>query len=181
MMMTANTYRGLVTATLIAALCSFTAQAQIYKYTDKDGNVVFSDQPPSDSTQDTVEEVQLRETNTAPAPQVAPKAATTTENKPKKIAYSTTITSPADGTTIPMGPGNFAVSARVTPALGPGERLQLLMDGTPVSEPKRAGNWQLSNVFRGEHKLVVERLDRSGKALDSSAATTVYVLRPSVR
>ena len=39
------------------------------------------------------------------------------------LAYSTRITSPVDQSTIPMGPGDFAVEAAVQPRLRIGEHL----------------------------------------------------------
>jgi hypothetical protein len=80
-----------------------------------------------------------------------------------------------------MGPGNFAVTAMLSPPLNSDERAVLLLDGSPVGEPQRSSSWQLQNVFRGEHQLVVERRDNEGKARDTSLPVTVYVLRPSIR
>lgn len=159
------------------------AQSQIYKYTDKDGNVIFSDKKPPESNEEQVEEVQLNATNSAPPPPDLPKV-----KKPVKsdaedegIVYESVITNPSDGSTIPMGPGNFAVTAAFSPGLRSGERVQLIMDGTPVGGPQRGSAWQLSNVNRGEHKLIVRRLARGGEVADSSVPVTVYVLRPSIR
>jgi hypothetical protein len=80
-----------------------------------------------------------------------------------------------------MGPGNFAVQAAFSPRLAPGEALQLLLDDEPVGALQRSANWQLINVYRGEHRLQVVRLDESGRQLDTSAASTVYVMRPTVK
>jgi len=79
-----------------------------------------------------------------------------------------------------MGPGDFAVRAAWSPSLASGETLQLLLDGEPVGAPQQTASWQLSSVYRGEHRLQVVRLDESAAQLDASAATKVYVLRPSV-
>ena len=87
----------------------------------------------------------------------------------------------ANNTTIPMEAGNFVVQAAWTPRLASGETLQLLLDGEPVGAPQRIANWQLTNVYRGEHRLQVVRLDESGRQLDTSAASTVYVMRPTVK
>lgn len=182
-----NTLLEIVTKPSLAALIMLSlcspaiAQNQIYKYKDKDGNTVFSDTKPTTPTPNTVEEVELKTINssapvtaTKPAPEA--KAAEDT-----KIVYSDTITSPADGSTIPMGPGNFSVSARLSPPLSGGERVLLVLDGAPVGEPQRSGSWSLNNVFRGEHKLLIQRIGRGGKVIATSQPSTVYVLRPSIR
>ena len=80
-----------------------------------------------------------------------------------------------------MGPGNFAVTAMLSPPLNSDERAVLLLDGKPVGEPQRGSAWQLQSVFRGEHQLIVERRDKEGNTVNTSTAITVYVLRPSIR
>ena len=90
------------------------------------------------------------------------------------------IVTPADNATIPMGPGNFSVQVSLSPRLEAGENLLLLMDGGPVGTPQRTPNWQLSNVYRGEHRLQVLRIDDEGAELDASDISTVFVMRPIV-
>lgn len=157
--------------------------AQIYKYQDEQGNVVFSDRKPtaSDRTTD-VEEVTLKATNTTPAtPPRVPSNMSPTPTEEAAVAYSTVITQPASDSTIAMGPGNFSVTARVAPPLQAGETLRLTLDGKAVGTPQASGSWALTNVFRGEHTLVVERLNQDLASLHQSAPVVVYVLRPSVR
>lgn len=173
---------GLKRSTFLAgiALASAFSQptiAQIYKYEDANGNVVYSDQPPPEAQAETVE---LGEINRAGPPPKAPSSVSPAKPANKAV-FVTEITEPADGTTIPMGPGNFSVTAKASPSLGSAERLQLMIDGQPYGEPGKANHWGLTNVFRGEHKLTVNRVDRNGKVVDTSAPITVYVLRPSVR
>ncbi|MBP6723227.1 MAG: DUF4124 domain-containing protein [Halioglobus sp.] len=157
------------------------AAAQIFRSVDEQGNVTFSDTPPSSGPS---EQIEVRQTNRTPAPAVietlepAPGAAA--EEEGAAVAYSVAITSPENETTIAMGPGNFTVSAAVEPALGQGEVLQLFIDGSPSGEPQAGGTWALTNVFRGAHDLTVAVVDSKGARLAESAAVRVYVLRPSV-
>lgn len=156
------------------------AAAQIFKSVDEQGNVTFSDTPPSSGPS---EQIEVRQTNRTPAPAVIepltpePDAAAEEE---AAVAYSLAITSPDNETTIAMGPGNFSVSAAVEPALQQGALLQLYIDGTPSGEPQASGTWALTNVFRGAHDLTVAVVDSRGERLAESAAVRVYVLRPSV-
>ena len=166
---------------LIIALASFIlmctaplAMAQVYKHVDENGNVTFTDTPPADS-----ELIEIRKPNTISAPEIieyhqeeAPAPAATT-------SYKVNITAPADETIIARGPGNFSVSASVTPGLATGSRLQLLIDGGAEGEPQTASSWALTNVFRGTHALEVAVVDGKGKQLAKSAAVTVFVFRPS--
>jgi hypothetical protein len=167
---------------LLACAVSGSALAQqIYRSLDENGNVVFSDQPPPPGQEG--EPVKLRELNTAAPPQPLPRRAP--EPAPEKaepaVAPTVTITSPANETTVAMGPGNFSVSGRAEPPLGPGERLQLFMDGEAVGPPQTGASWGLQGVLRGPHDLVIRRVTGSGKVIAESDAVRVYVLRPSVR
>ena len=148
----------------------------VYKVTDKDGNVTFTDTPPSD--QEAVVEAQtIHSPNTSaavtPAPIDEPDAVMTEPN-----SYETLIVSPAEAATIPMGPGNFSVDAIVRPALSQGERVVLTLDGEPVGTPQRMTTWQLTNVYRGEHRLQVVRVNAEGARVNASSERTVYVMRP---
>jgi hypothetical protein len=123
--------------------------------------------------------VELRETNTTPPPPNVPRPAPKA-GKVQPAMKSVSITSPTDETTIPMGPGNFSVSASVNGGLAYGQKLQLKLDGQPQGEPQTGTSWSLTNIIRGEHKLVVTIVDDEGNTVASSPPVTVYVLRPSV-
>jgi hypothetical protein len=160
-------------------LVSLAGNAQIYKTVDEDGNVSYSDMPKVDGAS---EKVEVKHINTTPPPPMtAPrKGQQAAEKEPATVAYEPTITAPANETTIPMGPGNFSVSAKVEPPLEPGATLQLYVDGDPEGVPQESTNWSLTNVFRGAHVLEVAVMDMNGEELARSPAVRVYVLRPSV-
>ena len=166
---------------VVGSTASATAAAQtIYKVTDKDGQITYTDVAP-EAEGSMVEEVSVAEPNTAVpvSPRAAPLDGTApTENTAPD--YLTLISRPADGTTVPIGPGDFTVEAQASPALGVAERLQLKVDGTPFEVPQTSSQWRLTNIARGAHELQVMRLDDSGNTIDTSDISTVYVLRPSV-
>lgn len=149
----------------------------VYKVTDKDGNVTFTDTPPSD--QEAVVEAQtVHSPNTSAAVTHAPIDERDDATVTEPISYETLIVSPAEAATIPMGPGNFSVDAIVRPALSQGERVVLTLDGEPVGTPQRMTTWQLTNVYRGEHRLQVVRVNAEGARVNASSERTVYVMRP---
>lgn len=154
--------------------------AQIYKSTDEQGNVTFSDMPHADGSS---EQIKVRETNSAPPPEVIESLepdSGAAEEAAAGPAYSVTITSPANESTIAMGPGNFSVSATVEPGLSSGSLLQLFVDGSASGNPQSSNTWELTNVFRGAHDLSVAIVDKKGEQLAASEPVRVYVLRPSV-
>lgn len=155
-------------------------QTRIYKIVDANGNITFTDKPPI-STQEESSSVELNQINiSVPPPQRPHSNKLDTANEPQAtIDYEISITSPPDSTTIPMGPGNFALSATVSPALENGDRLQLILNGEPYGRPQNANNWRLTNVLRGAHDLSVQAVSNSGTVLSQSRPVRVYVLRPS--
>lgn len=166
---------------LLSLLLSTTVQASqpIYKSTDAQGNVVYTDKPPAEGTNR--EEVKLQRLNTQPAPEMrsTPPAPVRSSAAAATVERDVTITSPADQAVIPMGQqGDFAVEAVTTPPLGAGEALQLRIDGTPAGEPQASGRWALTNVLRGGHELSVVRLGADGTELARSASIYVQVMRP---
>ena len=148
----------------------------VFRATDADGNVTFTDTPPV-SGASTIEGQSFHAPNSAKPTQ--------TTREPVEVEeptrQDTRLVARADNPTIPMEAGNFAVQAAWTPRLASGETLQLLLDGEPIGAPQRIANWQLTNVYRGEHRLQVVRLDESGTQRDTSATSTVYVMRPTVK
>ena len=171
--------RFLVLALLLIApiLCA----DSIYRTTDKEGNVVFTDAPPAGGGE--AEPVGLQPTNTTPPPpdrpDLAPAGKSADPGKEEE-SYTVTITNPPNETSIPMGPGNFSVSVSIHPALRKYESLQLYLDGEPRGEPQASVIWDLTNVFRGAHDITVGVLNRDGETLATSAPVRVYVHRPSV-
>ncbi len=154
--------------------------AQIYKSVDEQGNVSFSDTPPPSGPS---EQIKLKETNSAPPPEIIePLEPDSGSGADEAVGadYSVTIASPANETTIPMGPGNFSVSAAVQPGLGGDSLLQLYVDGSASGSPQSSSTWELTNVFRGAHDLSVAVVDNKGDQLAVSEPVRVYVLRPSV-
>ena len=173
--------RGAVIGCLCLSAATVAAAQPVYKVVDEQGNVTFTDTPPSDAAA----EVQtLNATNTTPSMPFDDAAIaddTAMKDTEAPVTYSTRITSPVDQSTVPMGPGDFVVEAAVQPRLRIGEHLVLTLDGVSVGEPQRAARWQLTNVFRGEHRLQVFRLGADDTRQHASPEQVVFVMRPVVR
>ncbi len=171
-------------AALPILLLALPGWTQIYKVTDDEEGVVFTDRPEtiSNTGHQNVEEVEIQEINTAApvdVPPPPPPTATATE-EPEVVAPTVSITSPTNESTIAMGPGNFAVSASVAPPLNRGELLVLMIDGQAYGAPQTSSSWFVEAAIRGPHDLVVQRTNSRGKTIALSEPVRVYVLRPSV-
>ena len=119
-------------------------------------------------------------TNITSAVPTAPISADKTDRSDALAAYITRIAFPSSESTIPMGPGDFVVEAEISPRLDSGEQLILLLDGETVGAPQAVPRWQLTNVFRGAHRLQVVRVSETGAAQSQSSEHAVYVMRPTV-
>ena len=171
---------------LALLLTAVPAPAQVYKVTDEQNGVTFTDRP-EDVDGGTVEEIEIREPNTTSLS--VPASTTPGARDPDLIeaqeseeapAPQVSITSPGDESTIAMGPGNFTVSARVDPPLSGGERLVLMVDGQAYGTEQTGTSWFIEGAMRGPHDLVVRRIDAAGDTLATSEPVRVYVLRPSI-
>lgn len=170
---------------LLLAVLASVATAQVYKVTDPEKGVVFTDRPEA-AAGATVEKIEIREPNQTPpppqmtTPAVPSESSAATRRAAEALEPTIEITSPANESTIAMGPGNFAVSARAEPPLASGEAAILLVDGQPVGAAQSTLSWFIEGALRGPHDLVVQRIASNGQNVAISEPVRVYVLRPSL-
>ena len=104
--------------------------------------------------------------------------------KLKAIGYkSVRVVSPTNDTTFRDNSDAISVAVALMPLLqtGRGHRLVLLMDGTRQGGPSLGTTFQLTNVDRGSHTLVVQVVDKNNKLLASSPSVTFHMHRTSVK
>lgn len=165
----------LLTACLLCTL-ALPATAQIYKYTDSNGNTVFTNQPPEGQA---TESVELAPTNTVP-PQEPVVTEQPNEQQGNLQPYSQlALTNIPNEEALRANNGTFSVDVDIQPRLQPGHSLRLLLDGQPYGSPSNVPRLQVTNVDRGEHTLAVEVL--SGQTqIQQSASITLTVQRVSL-
>jgi len=185
-----NPNRLLLVAVLLATAASLTwassAHTAIYKTTDADGNVVFTDVPPKDDAKS----IELSQGNTyrpeAPtpankAPVGADEADADAEDAPAAGYDKIAITSPVHDEALRENTGNISVNVSMDPALdtSSGHRVQVLVDGQVAGEA--AGSTvSLQNIDRGTHSLVAQVIDANNSVLASSDAIVVHLQRYSI-
>ncbi|CAM3274874.1 DUF4124 domain-containing protein [Pseudomonas floridensis] len=160
-------------------LISLPATAQIYKYTDANGNAAFSNQPPNGIKTEVVELPPLNSvesqgptrpvTNTLPPPAPA-------QTQPQ-AAYSTLELSdlPTDEA-LRANSGSFIIGVKIEPRLQQAHRLQLLLDGNLYGQPTNLPRFQVMNVDRGEHSFAVVVKDGE-RIIQQSETITLTVQR----
>lgn len=162
-------------------------EAAIYKTVDADGNVVFTDVPPSDDSQ----AVKLSDTSRyaptqtddadpdAPAGAGLQEEEIDTETGPEPARYvSLSIATPAYDEAVRENSGNVTVVVQPEPLLAPGHTIQLLLDGVLI-DATMDGVFALENVDRGTHTLTARIVDHSDSVLAESADSTFHMLRHS--
>lgn len=150
----------------------------VYRWTDSNGVVHYSDQPHPGAVKVDLGAPQVVSFKTPSAasaaapPQHAPAPAT-------GPAYQVRILAPADGTTLRPGNDEVAVRVSVQPSLVAGGELQYSLDGASAGPPTSATSITLQNVYRGTHVLNVTALGPGGQPA-GSASSTFYVHQHSI-
>jgi hypothetical protein len=163
---------------LLACVTALTCTAaEVYRWRDADGNVIFSDKP-----REGAEKIELRDTTVVPALRPTTRLSPDeSEDAPRALPYETLLISepPADETL--RNVQSVTVNATSSPALQTafGHRLQLYLDGGAHGQPTTTGNWTLNDVERGAHSLEVAILDGTGAEVARSAPSSFYLHRQS--
>ncbi|MDR3476520.1 MAG: DUF4124 domain-containing protein [Gammaproteobacteria bacterium] len=167
---------------------SFSCTAEtIYKQTDKNGNIVYTDTPqqnaqaviiPTDSTA-SISTVPT----TIPSPPTKPSepASASTSTSPSsapdapRVAYTTFIlAAPADQETF-QNQRLIPIKVMIVPDLQSGDKTQLYLDGKPYGSPAEGSDLALNNVDRGSHTVSVVILSKDNTILKSSNSITINV------
>jgi hypothetical protein len=99
---------------------------------------------------------------------------------PGASGYDIEIVSPTDQEAVFNDSGDFSVRTSVVPDLAMGDRLELLVDGTPVAPPSPILEYPLNGVTRGEHVLQARIIDSTGNVASTSQPSVVYVWQASL-
>ncbi len=180
MTMARNVIAFFLAAALAGAAADVSAASKIYRTVDEDGNVVFTDIPPKDGEQS--ESVAVESPNTFTGEPARPdqwivEQGEGAEAEADAFSYeSLTINSPADDEAVRENAGNVNIVATAVPALRPGHRIRVLLDGVPEQEGHQS-SFVLSNVDRGTHSVTTEIVDEAGTVLLASAPTTFHLQR----
>ncbi len=166
---------------LIALLCGLLtapAGAEIYRYLDADGKVVFSDEPPPKGTES--QNIELPRVNTMPAPPLpTPQAGGSARDAGQSAYDSLRVSAPGDDSTLRDNAGNITVRLDLQPPLAAGHQLLVLLDGSEAARGTET-TVTLSNVDRGSHSLQAAVLGADGSELIRSPTVRVHLMRAFV-
>lgn len=161
--------------------CPIVVQADIYKWTDNNGNVHFSDQPRDGAKKIEIPDAQTYEQKKETSAQQHSLDQQNEETKSDKSQYqSIAILKPQKEDTVRDNEGIVEVLINVEPTLKEGDQLVVLLDGKPIGEPQTALNFNLKDIDRGAHTLDVQVVDANMQVIIASEQVTFYMHRAAV-
>ncbi len=150
--------------------------AKVYKWTDDQGNIIYSDSPRPGA-----EEIEVP-TEPAGIVPVPPEKVPPAQEAVSGDGYGTLIVaSPSNDQIIDDPSGTVTVSLAVEPPLRTrrGDTVRLSLDGQTLDTRYTGSAIAIPGVPRGTHTLYAEVVDRAGTVLISSAPVTFHVQAPS--
>jgi hypothetical protein len=151
--------------------------AEVYRWTDADGVVHFSDRPMAGAERIVVEAAPA--VRVAPPPATGPRPGADTGYLPYR---QVSIESPAQDEVLWNIEGQLDVTVSVDPPLQAGHQLQLYLDGEPVATlDPGSSQARLSEVFRGAHTLEAVVVDQDGNSLRRSETLRFSVRQTSIQ
>ena len=166
---------------LVLLLLALPAVAQIYKYTDANGNTAYTNQPPNGTKAETVSLPPLNsvDTTAAPPPSPSPAPSQNQAQQPAAAYQRLELTDLPKDEALRANNGTFTVGVAIQPRLQPGHLLQLVVDGKAYGQPSNIPRFQVMELDRGEHSLSVQVL-QGALVLQQSQTINLSVQRVHV-
>ena len=169
---------------LLLLLAHATVNAELFKWKDAEGNIIYSDQPPPGQTkQDTqIDEESLPQIISVPAPDTSigttQSEATEKNDAPLERYLGLTITEPEHDTSVRENSGKVTITVRVEPHIfvERGDILVIYMDDIEVSKGDQT-TVMLDNVDRGTHTVKAKILNSQGQIIKETSTTSFTLHR----
>lgn len=171
-----NMARFLLSLLLILPTFTF---AQVYRYTNPDGSVTYTDKP-----QKGAKEVKLPKIQVYSPPPTSEGNNEDDDNalqpEVKALYNKIAITSPTPQQSIWNNIGLVDVSVDVDPPLAPGDKIAFYLDDKMIGETQRSTQFSLQNVTPGTHNIQAKVTNEAGEVIIESESVTFYMHRASV-
>jgi len=156
------------------------AQSKIYKYTDEDGKVHYTDKKPFADSQ----EEKLKSIVIIPATKLDPTASTRKREEHKEVQAAKkfenfVINTPTAGSTLSNTGGNVLATVNLSEELPSNYRIKFYIDGLPHGSVE-SHSQLIAGIFRGEHSIYAEMIDASTRrVIIKTPSVTFYVRQHS--
>lgn len=159
-----------------AAVAAATSGSPVYKWVDENGVTHYSDQPHPGAQKIQLQSAQTYKAQGQRAATVVPR------NRPAGAQpYTTCVVSRPTSQEMFQNTQTVPASVHVEPDLRAGDRISVLLDGTPVqSDIPADSEFALNSVYRGAHSLAVKVEDSTGAVVCQSASVAFNVRQSSV-
>lgn len=158
---------------LLCVLFGSSASAEIYRWTDADGRVHFSDRlaPNAERVDVRVDAAPSRATATILGPQ-SPDAA-------YRGPYAALdILSPAADATLTADAAGVPISLQIDPAVIGGHRLFLRLDDSELAVEANQTQFKLTGLGAGQHRLQLQIKGAEDRLVAQSAPRTIQIRQP---
>jgi len=158
---------------LLLLFCTISVQAEIYRWVDKDGVVIYSDKPQQGAehikmpTLETYDSSNVRSGNTS---------SSSSDKTDKGKQYTNfKILSPVADSTVRNNAGKVALIMQLEPKLNAGHKIFIIFDGQRLNVPGLRHSF--TALDRGAHTISAEIVDASGSQLAVADEIIFYVQR----
>ncbi|WP_228768318.1 DUF4124 domain-containing protein [Shewanella sp. TC10] len=166
---------SLIISLILSSMAISNSHATVYRWVDENGKVHYSDEP-----KENAEAVDLSANTQNNISVSIPTETEVMKKSAEPITYRVRIVNPTQEETIRNNQGNFTVVASAAPELPKGYLLALYIDDILYGQPQPSAIFNVTEVNRGEHNLVVKILTQNGKVLASSSARKIFLHQASI-
>lgn len=164
-------------AACFAILCLSPASLlsqEIYKTTNEDGKVFFSDIPQKNSEKISAELTNIQK------PIDATKAIKRSK-RPKATGYQAKLSSPTDGQFLGPSQRSLFIQVRLSQPLQNHHLIEFLVDGKRVGKPSSSSsiNVPMGIKMRGRHQVSARVIEINGNIVASTSSASIQVFRPN--
>ncbi len=162
--------------TLIWIACSVaSAETTVYKWVDENGVTHFSDQP-----HENAQKVDIRDPTTYSAANGPPLGSSTEKDKPSGPYDHCSLSQPTPDQVF-LSAYSVTVVVNTQPALRPGDRIVVTLDGRPLTDLAAAStSITINAIDRGTHSVEATVQDSTGQAVCTTASSTFHVRQASL-
>ncbi|WP_020559112.1 DUF4124 domain-containing protein [Thiofilum flexile] len=168
---------------LFLSLCCALAQADVYRWKDASGRIIYGDNPPEGSKGAPLDLPPLTISDGLKAPEAQQSQAEKTTPTPaepeqkKDVKYeSFEVTAPQKDEALRANDGTISISLKLEPDLQSGHSVILYIDGKQVADGTEL-NYSIPNLDRGTHTMFAVIKNSEDDILINTEVTTFHVLR----